>query len=854
MFVINYIDETTLTRERVTEINASTNTLYAEVSTNFFFTAHIPCVSGDVVRGRYWSPISTYNVVIHKTDGTNVYASTLWTIDSSSRTKYGSVAWRAFMFTCPANTEYIIYNGLISELGVRAIVTINQDFPDTFVRGNTSANIDKTTLNTAITNASTNLNSVSISVNGSNIATTSYWITQSTHDTYASAISAAQSEYSSTSSTQTKVDSTVSALASATTTFNNSKAIGTYSTVVAVTGISLGIITSMVAGETIQLTATVSPSNASDKTLTWSSSNTSVATVNNTGLVTAIISGTVIITCTSNSNSSMNTTFSITVRANKSALSSAIVFTNTNLESVTQSTDGADADMSSYWVTSSVYNAYQTAIGVAQAEYDSTSSTTSSVSIAITNLASATTTFNNTKALGTKSYRLAESIKLPRSYENRIETLENNVSSIEYEIDGLQTQGSYVEEQSPNLLTLDCTSKTQYGVTFTVDLVNGKVTLNGTATTPFTHSLNSTPISVTKGDYKCINFGSTKAFTVSFKWTNSDNSIGSANLSTSPSYMIATAKLDGYFTSYVSISRGETFDNTVIKPFVYKGTYVARDFYVGGKINGIERSTQNGYLMANVFNKMNLNPNNFLKGIMSMPILTWIDDDFTTNYRKPDGALKANHGNVESVYEMCNSLGIKCTFAPMVGEFKTLPNAVTLAKQYHSKGFHFALHDGFWEEILWYQQNGFFDFQYNVAPGGAKTLAYQLSISQWAECNVNAGGIAKYNGNAENGRYNLERVFCNGADTDLATLKTAIDRTIVNGGWLIMGTHSNGWTNPNGSSWNYDITKAVLQYALDNGIKILPLNQAYRLRKPIYDFYDLYKGVMFNDGTLDASL
>lgn len=646
MFVINYIDETTLTRERVTEINASTNTLYAEVSTNFFFTAHIPCVSGDVVRGRYWSPISTYNVVIHKTDGTNVYASTLWTIDSSSRTKYGSAAWRAFMFTCPANTEYIIYNGLISELGVRAIVTINQDFPDTFVRGNTSANIDKTTLNTAITNASTNLNSVSISVNGSNIATTSYWITQSTHDTYASAISAAQSEYSSTSSTPTKVDSTVSALASA------------------------------------------------------------------------------------------------------------------------------------------------------------------------------TTTFNNNKALGTKS----------------------------------QTQGSYVEEQSPNLLILDCTSKTQYGVTFTVDLVNGKVTLNGTATTPFTHGLNSTPISVTKGDYKCINFGSTKAFTVSFKWTNSDNSIGSANLSTSPSYMITTAKLDGYFTSYVSISRGETFDNTVIKPFVYKGTYVARDFYVGGKINGIERSTQNGYLMANVFNKMNLNPNNFLKGIMSMPILTWIDDDFTTNYRKPDGALKANHGNVESVYEMCNSLGIKCTFAPMVGEFKTLPNAVTLAKQYHSKGFHFALHDGFWEEILWYQQNGFFDFQYNVAPGGAKTLAYQLSISQWAECNVNAGGIAKYNGNAENGRYNLERVFCNGAVTDLATLKTAIDRTIVNGGWLIMGTHSNGWTNPNGSSWNYDITKAVLQYALDNGIKILPLNQAYRLRKPIYDFYDLYKGVMFNDGTLDASL
>jgi arabinoxylan arabinofuranohydrolase len=51
-------------------------------------------------------------------------------------------------------------------------------------------------------------------------------------------------------------------------------------------------------GGTLQLTATVSPSNASNKSVTWSSNNTSIASVNSTGLVTALAAGTAIITVT----------------------------------------------------------------------------------------------------------------------------------------------------------------------------------------------------------------------------------------------------------------------------------------------------------------------------------------------------------------------------------------------------------------------------------------------------------------------------------------------------------------------------------------------------------------------------
>lgn len=53
-------------------------------------------------------------------------------------------------------------------------------------------------------------------------------------------------------------------------------------------------------GNTYTLTSTVSPSNALNKTLTWSSSNTSVAIVNSSGKITAKAVGTATITATSN--------------------------------------------------------------------------------------------------------------------------------------------------------------------------------------------------------------------------------------------------------------------------------------------------------------------------------------------------------------------------------------------------------------------------------------------------------------------------------------------------------------------------------------------------------------------------
>ena len=67
-------------------------------------------------------------------------------------------------------------------------------------------------------------------------------------------------------------------------------------------------------GQTASLTATVSPGNAENKNITWSSSNSSVATVNANGTITAVANGTADITATAADGSGVSAKCSVTVK------------------------------------------------------------------------------------------------------------------------------------------------------------------------------------------------------------------------------------------------------------------------------------------------------------------------------------------------------------------------------------------------------------------------------------------------------------------------------------------------------------------------------------------------------------
>ncbi|MCR5361309.1 MAG: Ig-like domain-containing protein [Bacteroidales bacterium] len=87
-----------------------------------------------------------------------------------------------------------------------------------------------------------------------------------------------------------------------------------WSEAVAVTSIQVtGDATQVNVGETLQLSVSVLPANATDKNVTWTSGDESIAIVSATGLVTAVAAGTVTITATANDESGVSGTYQITV-------------------------------------------------------------------------------------------------------------------------------------------------------------------------------------------------------------------------------------------------------------------------------------------------------------------------------------------------------------------------------------------------------------------------------------------------------------------------------------------------------------------------------------------------------------
>ena len=86
-------------------------------------------------------------------------------------------------------------------------------------------------------------------------------------------------------------------------------------------------------GNTVTVTATVTPDTATNASVTWSSSDETIATVDSEGKITAVAPGTATITATSDSNPDASAAYAVTVQAKK-------VVTSTSTKTSSKSNSG----------------------------------------------------------------------------------------------------------------------------------------------------------------------------------------------------------------------------------------------------------------------------------------------------------------------------------------------------------------------------------------------------------------------------------------------------------------------------------------------------------------------------------
>ncbi|WP_051330745.1 Ig-like domain-containing protein [Aneurinibacillus terranovensis] len=193
----------------------------------------------------------------------------------------------------------------------------------------TYTNYDGTNVTKTITNPVT-INVVSIPVTGVSLNKTSTTITVGNSEQLTATVSPANATDSSvtwksdnlsiaTVDSSGNVTAVAPGTATITVTTNDgnktaSCTVTVVSPVIHVTGVTLNkTSTTINAGNSEQLTATVTPANATDPSVTWTSSNPSVATVDSNGIVKGISGGTAIITVTTN-DGNLTATCTVTVK------------------------------------------------------------------------------------------------------------------------------------------------------------------------------------------------------------------------------------------------------------------------------------------------------------------------------------------------------------------------------------------------------------------------------------------------------------------------------------------------------------------------------------------------------------
>lgn len=215
-------------------------------------------------------------------------------------------------------------------------------------------------------------------------------------------------------------------------------------------------------------------------------------------------------------------------------------------------------------------------------------------------------------------------------------------------------------------------------------------------------------------------------------------------------------------------------------------------------------------------------------------MITWIDDDTFIN-------------GFPLAHDLAEDMNIHISFACITDKVtkETLLDLIQYQKEGHHITTHSASHDNInvWgsnnseedfnvkaaeEDLIrsldFLKDAGFKDYDYFVTPGGIEFPEVINLTKKYCSALIGAGYSGDINMGSNIDKYKLERVFISkNKFDDVKHYTDYIDEAIANKGWLIFGTHSS-----NGDEWDADLVRAILQYAIDHQVEILPFNEAYK--------------------------
>ena len=311
----------------------------------------------------------------------------------------------------------------------------------------------------------------------------------------------------------------------------------------------------LIKGNTSTLTVTYNPTDAEGKSVTWKSSNTSVATVSTSGLITAIASGTATITATSTNGKTATCTVTVTNPVSSISLNQASLnLTKGGTSTLTVTYNPADADSRSVtWKSSNTSVATVSSSGKVTA----VASGTATITATSANVKTATCTVTVTNPVSSISLNQA-SLNLTKGGTSTLTVTYNPTDADSRSVTWKSSNTSVATVSTSGLVTAVASGT----ATITATSANGKTaTCSVTVTNPVeTVTLSETSIYLLAGDEQKIEATCTPidADDCTITWSSSNNNVAVVDTEGN-----VTAKAAGSATITATSVNGKTATCTV---------------------------------------------------------------------------------------------------------------------------------------------------------------------------------------------------------------------------------------------------------------------------------------------------